>query len=99
MSPFTFLSGLHERWWIEQGHRDLKQQCGLRQLFVWSKDSVNGLTKLLNLLKNFILVKVAESGFSMRTFPFESIIENEFAKFEQDLIKTALHSGVLGEVS
>ena len=98
MTPFTFLTCLHERWWIEQGHRDLKQHCGLRQMFVWSKNSVTGITKLCNLMKNFLTVKVAEAGISLRDYPFESLIEKEFPQFEQNLLKSALETGILKDL-
>ena len=72
----------------------LNNNVALDNFFVWSKKSVTGLTKLLNLVKNFIVEKVAESGFSLRNYPFESIIEKEFTQFEQDLLKKTLRSGV-----
>ncbi len=98
MTPLTFLRCLHERWWVEQSHRDLKQHCGLRQIFVRSKTSVQGITKLCNLMKNFIAIKVAESGLSLRTYPIESIIEKEFSQFEQDFLKLMQESGTLEEI-
>ncbi len=95
MTPFTFLTCLHERWLIEQGHRDLKQHCDLRQIFVRKKDSVQGITKLCNLMKNFLVVKIAESDISLRSYPLETLIEKEFAQFEQDLLKILVNSGDL----
>lgn len=95
MTPITFLTCLHERWLIEQGHRDLKQHCGLRQIFVRKKDSVQGITKLCNLIKNFLVVKIAEAGISLRPYPLESLIEKEFTQFEQDLLKSLRYSGDL----
>jgi hypothetical protein len=95
MTPITFLTCLHERWLIEQGHRDLKQHCGLRQIFVRKKNSVHGITKLCNLIKNFLVVKIAESGLSLRTYPLETLIEKEFTQFEQDLLKSLHYSGDL----
>lgn len=98
MTPLTFLRCLHERWWIEQSHRDLKQHCGLRQMFVRSKPSVQGITKLCNLMKNFLAIKVADSGLSLRTYPIESIIEKEFSQFEQDFIQMMQELGILEEI-
>lgn len=97
MTPLTFLCCLHERYWIEQGHRDLKQHCGLKQLFVRKKDSVEGIISLGFLLKNILTMLVAESGLTLREYPIESIVEKEFHQFEQDLLKTLKNSGLLEE--
>lgn len=95
MTPLTFLECLHERWWIEQNHRDLKQVCGMKQLFVRSKSSVPGVIALSNLLKNFLTVKIAEAGLTLRDYPLETLVENEFVQVEQELIKMALEAGFL----
>lgn len=97
MTPATFLRCQHERWWIEQNHRDLKQFCALDQLFVWKKRSVESRIALSYLVKNFLALLIAEAGLTMRDCPIETLVEKEFGQVEQFLIQTALNSGMLEE--
>lgn len=98
MTPVTFLGCLHERWWIEQGHRDLKQFCGMKQLFVWKKRSVEGRIALSYLLKNILALLVAEAGLTLRDYPLEELVEKEFCHVEQFLIQSALREGFLSKM-
>ena len=95
MTVKTFLTCLNDRWLIEQNHRDLKQLCGLKTMFVRKRQSVQGLIALSYLVKNFLILCLAEAGLSIRNYPLESLIEKEFTLLEQDLINQALRMGVM----
>jgi hypothetical protein len=95
MTPTTFLRCQQERWWIEQSHRDLKQFCGLSQLFVRTKYSVEGRFALCYLIKNFLTLLLLEQGKDLRSWPFETLVEKEFGQVEQYLISLALNSGLV----
>lgn len=98
MTSATFLKCQHERWWIEQTHRDLKQFCALNKLFVWKKETVESRIALTYLVKNFITLLIAEMGLNMRECPIETLVEKEFGQVERFLIETALASETLKEI-
>ena len=98
MTAPTFLKCQRERWWIEQSHRDLKQFCGVKQLFVRKKRPVEGRIALSYLLKNVLAMLIAEAGLTMREYPIETLVEKEFCQVDQFLIQSALNSGVLEEL-
>lgn len=95
MTLCTFLKRLNDRWWIEQNHRDLKQHCGLKHLFVWKRQSVKGLVALSYLLKNFLGCYLAETGINLREYPLERLVENEYDQITQLLVQSALKKRVL----
>ncbi len=98
MAPATFFRCQRERWWIEQQHRDLKQFCGIKQLFVIKKRSVEGRIALSYLIKNLIAALLAEEGVTMRDMPFERLIDKEFGQIEEALIQSAIKAGFLEQL-
>ena len=98
MTSFTFLNSLHKRWWVEQNHRDLKQFCGLKHMFVRTKKSVAGYISFCYLLKNILGLLLDKHGLSYREYPIESLIEKEFLKIDQYLIESARNGGILKEL-
>ena len=83
MTPKTFFSCFSERWFVEQNYHDLKQHCGLKQLFLRKKSSTQGLISLNMLMENFIALMLAGSSVFLHECPLETIIEKEFIQFEQ----------------